>query len=144
MFNLEGEVIGINAQIYSKTGGSMGLSFSIPINMAMNVAKQLKESGQVARGYLGVQIQEVTSDLAKSFGLKKPRGALVGEAYPDTAAANAGIKAGDIILEFDGKKIEKSTDLPPIVGVSPLDKKLKVKVLRNGKIKIFKVKLKSR
>ena len=143
LFNLKGEVIGINSQIYSKTGGSMGLSFSIPINMAMNVAKQLKESGQVARGYLGVQIQEVTSDLAKSFGLKKPRGALVGEAYPDTAAANAGIKAGDIILEFDGKKIEKSTDLPPIVGVSPLDKKLKVKVLRNGKIKIFKVKLNS-
>lgn len=141
LFNLDGEVIGINSQIYSKTGGSMGLSFSIPINIAMNIVDQLKDNGQVARGYLGVQIQEVTSDLAKSFGLNKPKGALVGQAYPDTAAAKAGIEAGDIILEFDGKAIQKSTDLPPIVGVTSLDKKVKVKVLRNGKELIFKVKL---
>jgi len=141
LFNLDGEVVGINSQIYSKTGGSMGLSFSIPINIAMNIVDQLKDKGQVARGYLGVQIQEVTSDLAKSFGLSKPQGALVGQTYPDTAAEKAGIEAGDIILEFDGKKIAKSADLPPIVGVTPLDRKVKVKVLRNGEVKYFKVKL---
>jgi serine protease Do len=141
LFNLSGEVVGINSQIYSKTGGSMGLSFSIPINIAMNIVNQLKDTGKVVRGYLGVQIQEVTSDLAKSFGLSKPQGALVGETYPHTAAKKAGIEAGDIILEFDGKKIKKSSDLPPIVGVTPINKKVKVKVLRNGKEKIFRVRL---
>ncbi len=141
LLNLAGEVIGINSQIYSKTGGYMGLSFSIPIDIAMNVVAQLKDNGKVVRGYLGVQIQEVTSDLAKSFGLSKPQGALVGETYPNTAAKKAGIEAGDIILEFDGKKIKKSSDLPPIVGVTPINKKVKVKVLRNGKEKIFRVRL---
>jgi len=143
LFNLDGEVIGINSQIYSKTGGSMGLSFSIPIDIAMNVVNQLKSDGKVIRGYLGVQIQEVTNDLAKSFSLPKPQGALVGQTYPDTAAEKAGIEAGDIILEFDGKKINKSADLPPIVGVTSINKKVKVKVLRNGKVKYFKVKLSS-
>ena len=143
LFNLKGEVVGINSQIYSKTGGSMGLSFSIPINIAMTVSEQLKENGKVSRGYLGVQIQEVTSELAKSFGLDKPKGALVGETYPGTAAEKAGIEAGDIILEFDGKEIKKSADLPPIVGITPLDKKANVKVLRNGKVKNFKVQLNS-
>ncbi len=143
LFNLNGEVVGINSQIYSKTGGSMGLSFSIPINIAMNVVEQLKDKGKVARGYLGVQIQEVTNDLAKSFGLTKPQGALVGQTYPETAAEKAGIEAGDIILEFDGNKIEKSADLPPIVGITSLDKKVKVKVLRNGEVKFFNVKLSS-
>jgi len=141
LFNLNGEVIGINSQIYSKTGGSMGLSFSIPIDIAMTVVSQLKEDGKVSRGYLGVQIQEVTNDLAKSFGLSKPQGALVGQTYPGTAAEKAGIEAGDIILEFDGKVIKKSADLPPIVGITSLNKKVKVKVLRNGKVKYFKVKL---
>ncbi len=141
LFNLEGEVIGINSQIYSKTGGSMGLSFSIPIDIAMNVVNQLKTEGKVSRGYLGVQIQEVTSDLAKSFGLSKPQGALVGQTYDDTAAQKAGIEAGDIILEFDGKLIKKSTDLPPIVGMTSINKSVKVKVLRQGKVKYFTVKL---
>lgn len=141
LFNLEGEVVGINSQIYSKSGGSMGLSFSIPINIAMNIVNQLKDNGTVARGYLGVQIQEVTSDLAKSFGLSKPQGALVGQTYPGTAAEKAGIEAGDIILEFDGKPIEKSSDLPPIVGITSLSKNVKVKVLRNGKVMFFTVKL---
>ena len=141
LFNLAGEVVGINSQIYSKTGGSMGLSFSIPIDIAMNVVDQLKKDGKVTRGYLGVQIQEVTSDLAKSFGLSKPQGALVGETYDDTAAQKAGIEAGDIILEFDGKVIKKSTDLPPIVGMTSLNKSVKVKVLRQGKVKYFTVKL---
>lgn len=141
LFNLDGEVVGINSQIYSKTGGSMGLSFSIPIDIAMTVVNQLKADGKVTRGYLGVQIQEVTNDLAKSFGLAKPEGALVGETYPGTAAEKAGIEAGDIILEFDGKKIEKSADLPPVVGITPIDRNVKVKVLRNGKVKYFKVRL---
>ncbi|MDX1353753.1 MAG: PDZ domain-containing protein, partial [Thiomicrorhabdus sp.] len=97
----------------------------------------------VSRGYLGVQIQEVTSDLAKSFGLPKPQGALVGQTYEDTAAQKAGIEAGDIILEFDGKVIKKSTDLPPIVGMTPINQPVKVKVLRQGKVKYFTVKLSS-
>lgn len=143
LFNLDGEVVGINSQIYSKSGGSMGLSFSIPIDIAMTVANQIKADGKVTRGYLGVQIQEVTSDLAQSFGLDKPYGALVGETYPDTAAQEAGIQAGDIILEFNGQKVEKSTDLPPMVGVAPIDKPIAVKILRQGKIKRIKVRLKS-
>jgi serine protease Do len=143
LFNLDGEVVGINSQIYSKTGGSMGLSFSIPIDIAMNVVNQLKSDGKVVRGYLGVQIQEVTNDLAKSFDLPKPQGALVGQTYPNTAAEKAGIEAGDIILEFDGKVINKSTDLPPIVGITPINKSVKVKVLRQGKVKYFTVKLSS-
>lgn len=143
LFNLNGEVVGINSQIYSKTGGSMGLSFSIPIDIAMNVVNQLKSEGKVSRGYLGVQIQEVTNDLAKSFGLPKPQGALIGQTYPGTAAEKAGIQAGDIVLEFNGKPIKKSADLPPIVGMSPINKKLNVKVLRNGKVKYFTVKLAS-
>ncbi|QCU89996.1 DegQ family serine endoprotease [Thiomicrorhabdus sediminis] len=143
LFNLDGEVVGINSQIYSKSGGSMGLSFSIPIDIAMTVANQIKADGKVTRGYLGVQIQEVTSDLAQSFGLDKPYGALVGETYPDTAAQEAGIEAGDIILEFNGQKVEKSTDLPPMVGVAPIDKPIALKILRQGKTKRIKVRLKS-
>jgi len=143
LFNLNGEVIGINSQIYSKTGGSMGLSFSIPIDIAMNVVNQIKTNGKVSRGYLGVQIQEVTNDLAQSFGLSKPEGALVGQTFPDTAAAKAGIKPGDIILEFDGKAINESSDLPPIVGMTSLKKAVKVKVLRQGKTMFFTVHLKA-
>ncbi|GAB6070535.1 DegQ family serine endoprotease [Thiomicrorhabdus hydrogeniphila] len=143
LFNLDGEVIGINSQIYSKSGGSMGLSFSIPINIAMNVVNQLRTDGKVSRGYLGVQIQEVTNDLAQSFGLSKPEGALVGQIFPDTAASKAGIQPGDIILEFDGKAIKKSADLPPIVGMTSLKKSVKVKVLRQGKTIFFTVHLKA-
>lgn len=134
LFNLHGEVVGINSQIYSKSGGSMGLSFSIPIDIAMNVTEQLRENGEVARGFLGVQVQEVTSELSESFGMKKPIGALVAQAYKDTPAEKAGIEDGDIILEFDGNVIEKSADLPPIVGITPLDKDVKVKILRQGKV----------
>ncbi len=141
LFNLDGEVVGINSQIYSSSGGAMGLSFSIPIDIAMNVVHQLKTNGEVTRGYLGVSVQEVTSDLSKSFGLDKPKGALVGETFPDTPAEKAGIQAGDIILEFDGQPIRKSADLPPIVGVTPIDEAVTVKVLRQGKEKTFKVTL---
>ncbi|WP_127470509.1 DegQ family serine endoprotease [Thiomicrorhabdus aquaedulcis] len=135
LFDLNGEVIGVNSQIYSKSGGSMGLSFAIPIDIAMNVVNQIKETGKVTRGFLGVQVQEVTSDLSESFGLTKPMGALVGETFPNTPAQKAGIESGDIILEFDGKIIEKSSDLPPIVGVTPVNKKVDVKLLRQGKEK---------
>lgn len=143
LFNLAGEVIGINSQIYSKSGGAMGLSFSIPIDIAMNVVNQLKASGKVVRGFLGVQVQEVTSDLSESFGLDKPMGALVGEVFPDTPASRSGIEVGDVILEFDGKAIEKSSDLPPIVGVTPVNKPVEIKLLRHGKIKNKRVKLAS-
>lgn len=143
LFNLDGEVVGINSIIYSKSGGAMGLSFSIPIDIAMNVVNQLKEGGKVVRGYLGVQVQEVTSELSESFGLSKPMGALVGEIFPDTPAAKAGIEPGDIILEFDGKVITRSSDLPPIVGVTPIDKKVVVKLLRQGKEKTIRLKLAS-
>ena len=141
LFNLDGQVVGINSQIYSKSGGSMGLSFSIPIDIAMNVANQIKEEGQVTRGFLGVQVQEVTSELAESFGLKKPVGALVGQTYEDTPAEKYGIQAGDIILKFNGKVIEKSSDLPPVVGITPINKKVPVVVLRQGERKTIWVKL---
>lgn len=134
LFNLDGEVVGINSQIYSKSGGSMGLSFSIPIDIAMNITEQLQENGEVNRGFLGVQVQEVTSELSESFGLDKPIGALVGQVYPDTPAQKAKLEAGDVILEFNGKTITKSADLPPIVGVSPINKPLKVKILRQGDV----------
>ncbi|MEA3405714.1 MAG: DegQ family serine endoprotease [Pseudomonadota bacterium] len=141
LFNLDGEVVGVNAQIFSKSGGSMGLSFSIPIDIAMNVAEQLMDSGKVSRGFLGVQVQEVTSDLSKSFGLKAPTGALVGQTYPDTPAERAGIRAGDIILEFNGQKVKKSADLPPLVGVAKVNKPIKVVLLRQGKKVNITVKL---
>ena len=133
LFNLNGEVVGVNAQIFSKSGGSMGLSFSIPIDIAMNVAEQLMMNGKVKRGFLGVQVQEVTSDLSKSFGLALPTGALVGQTYPDTPAERAGIRAGDIILSFNGQTVTKSADLPPLVGVSKVNEPIKVKLLRQGK-----------
>jgi len=116
LINMNGEVVGINSQIYSKSGGSMGLSFSIPIDLAMNVVNQIKSKGKVERGYLGVQIQNVSHELAKSFGLKKNIGALVAEAVKGGAAEKAGIKSGDIILSFNGQPINRSSDLPPIVG----------------------------
>ncbi|WP_246261557.1 DegQ family serine endoprotease [Thiomicrorhabdus cannonii] len=141
LFNLAGEVVGINSQIYSKSGGSMGLSFSIPIDIAMNVANQLMDSGKVARGFLGVQVQEVTSNLSKSFGLEAPTGALVGQTYPDTPAERAGIRAGDIILEFNGQKVEKSSDLPPMVGMAKINEPIKVVLLRQGKRMNLTVKL---
>ena len=143
LFNLSGEVVGVNSQIYSKGGGSVGLSFSIPIDIAMNVVNQLKASGKVERGFLGVSVQEVPADLAKSFGLKEPKGALVAEVVKDSPAAKHGIKVGDIIIEFDGKQLNRSAELPPIVGVTPLNRKVKVKILRQGRVKTLKVKLTS-
>ncbi|HKK14463.1 MAG TPA: DegQ family serine endoprotease [Gammaproteobacteria bacterium] len=133
LFNLDGQVVGINSQIFSRTGGYMGLSFAIPIEVAMDVAKQLKTTGHVTRGWLGVLIQDVNSDLAKSFGLSKPEGALVAKVLPHSPAAKAGIKVGDVILSFEGKEISDSSALPPLVGHTHVGEKARVKVLRNGK-----------
>ena len=139
LFNLKGEVVGVNSQIYSRTGGFMGLSFAIPIEVAMNVADQLRKSGRVSRGWLGVLIQDVNSDLAESFGMKRPRGALVSRVLPDSPAADAGFEVGDIILSFNGEEVIRSKDLPPLVGRTPVEQQAKVKVLRKGKRKNLKV-----
>jgi serine protease Do len=132
LFNLRGEVIGINSQIYSRTGGFMGLSFAIPIDVAMDISAQLKTSGRVSRGRIGVVIQEMTKELAESFGLAKPAGALVNSVEPDSPAERAGIETSDIILKFDGKPVESSGDLPRIVGATRPTSKATVQVWRKG------------
>lgn len=132
LFNMEGKVVGINSQIYSRSGGYMGLSFAIPMDVAMNVAKQIKTKGKVSRGWLGVQIQDVTRELAESFGMDRPHGALVAKVIPGGPAEKAGIQVGDIIVEFDGRIIETSGELPPVVGMTPVDEKSKIKVIRQG------------
>ncbi len=120
LFNLDGEVVGINAQIYSRTGGFMGLSFAVPIDIAMEVADQLKTKGRVSRGWLGVLIQSVTRDLAESFGMDKPVGALVAEIVPDSPAAKSDLQPGDVIVEYNGDPLEDMSDLPPMVGATPV------------------------
>jgi len=141
LFNQEGEVVGVNSQIYSRTGGYMGLSFAIPVEVAMDVADQLKTAGRVKRGWLGVLIQDVTLDLAESFGMKQPRGALVAKVLPDSPAKKAGIQVGDVIIEFNNEDIRNSAALPPIVGSSKVGLQLPVTVIRNGREKSLKVKL---
>lgn len=133
LFNLQGEVIGINSQIYTRSGGFMGLSFAIPVNVAMDVVKQLKEKGKVTRGWLGILIQDVNRELAESFGMEKPMGAAVLRVIDDSPAEKAGFKVGDVVTEFDGKTIRHSSDLPLAVGSTPIGKKAKVKVIRDGK-----------
>ncbi len=132
LFNMKGEVIGINSQIYSRSGGSMGLSFAIPIDLAMDIQKQLREKGKVSRGRLGIGIQEVNKELAESFKLSKLQGALVASVEKGTAADKAGIKIGDIILKFDGKNVGESSDLPRMVGSTRPGTKVVVQVWRNG------------
>jgi len=139
LFNLDGEVIGINSQIYSRTGGFMGLSFAIPIDVAMDVVAQLKEKGKVARGWLGILIQDVNRELAESFGMDDPRGAVVLQVVPDSPAEKAGFKVGDVVVEFNGKKIIRSSDLPLAVGQAPIDVKARVKLIREGKSKTLSV-----
>jgi len=132
LFNLRGEVVGINSQIYSRTGGFMGLSFAIPSDVALDVQKQLKEKGRVSRGRIGVVIQEVTRDLATSFGLDRPRGALVNTVEKGSPADKAGVEATDIILSFDGKGVEGSSDLPRIVGATRPGSQATLEVWRKG------------
>jgi serine protease Do len=139
LFNLDGEVIGINSQIYSRTGGFMGVSFAIPMDVAMDVVAQIKEQGYVSRGWLGVVIQDVTRELAESFGLDKPKGALVSRVLPESPASKAGFEPGDVILSFNGREIPTSSDLPPIVGRTPIGKKVKVEVMRQDKLKTLRV-----
>lgn len=133
LFNLDGEVVGINSQIYSRSGGFMGLSFAIPIEMAVDVANQIKETGSVARGWLGVLIQEVTRELAESFGMENPHGALVAKVLDDSPAAEAGLEVGDVIVEFNGKKVMRSSGLPPLVGRAKVGKEAEVTVIRDRK-----------
>ena len=133
LFNMDGQVVGINSQIYSRTGGFMGLSFAVPIDVAMEVVEQLKAHGSVTRGWLGVMIQDVTRDLAESFGMSQPRGALVARVLPDGPAAKAGLQAGDVIVGFNGEDIVYSSDLPPRVGRTAVGRTVTVDVLRGGK-----------
>ena len=132
LFNMDGKVVGINSQIYSRTGGFMGLSFAIPMDVVMNVVEQIKKSGKAAHGWLGVQIQDVTRELAESFGMKKPMGALVSKVIPGSPAEKAQLQIGDIITEFNGQPIENSGDLPPMVGMTPINDRATLKVLRQG------------
>jgi serine protease Do len=132
LFNLDGKVVGINSQIYSRSGGFMGLSFAIPMDVVMNVVEQIKTSGKAAHGWLGVQIQDVTRELAESFGMKKPQGALVSKVIPGSPAEKAQLQIGDIIIEFNGHPIETSGELPPMVGMTPINEKATLKILRQG------------
>ncbi len=132
LFNLDGEVVGINSQIISRNGGYMGLSFAIPIDIAMDVVAQLKDDGKVSRGWLGVMIQPVDRDLAPSFGLDKPTGALVAQVLPNSPAAAAGIQAGDVIVRFNGEEIDESSELPQVVGLLPPGTRAKAVVMRDG------------
>ncbi len=132
LFNMKGEVVGINSQIYSRSGGYQGIAFSIPIDVAMEVQAQLRTSGKVSRGRIGVMIQEVTRELADSFGLDKSRGALVASVEKNSPAAKAGLEAGDVILEFGGKAVGQSSDLPRIVGNTRPGSKVKLQVWRGG------------
>ncbi len=141
LFNLKGEVVGVNAQIFSRTGGFMGLSFSIPIDLAIEVSDQLRDTGVVARGWLGVLIQDVTRDLAESFGMDKPEGALVSRVLPDSPAEDAGFQVGDIILKFNSRSLPNSSSLPPVVGRVKVGSEVKVSIIRNGKPKTLRVRI---
>lgn len=133
LFNLKGEVVGINSQIYSRSGGYMGIAFSIPIDVAMKVADQLRTQGKVTRGRIGVQIQELSGELAQSFGLPRPEGALVASVERSSPAFKAGIVAGDVILSFNGKAVKSSRELPVLVGETPPGSKVPVEIWRDGK-----------
>src|SRR5471032_2435420 len=133
LFNLNGEVVVINSQIYTRSGGFMGVSFAIPIDVAMDVSNQLKSGGKVSRGWLGVVIQEVNKDLAESFGLDKPAGALVAQIQDDGPAAKGGLQVGDVILSMNGQPIIMSADLPHLVGALKAGSKAKLEVIRDGK-----------
>ena len=133
LFNLKGEMVGVNTAIFSRTGGNIGIGFAIPANMAKTVMAQLKEHGKVTRGWLGVMIQHVTPELADNFGLDRPIGALVGQVVPDSPAEKAGIKAGDVIIEYNGKEVSQMSMLPAMVVQTPVDDKASVVLIRDGK-----------
>lgn len=135
LINMRGEVVGINSQIYSRSGGSMGISFAIPMDEAVRVSEQLRVSGRVSRGRIGVQIDQVTKELAESLGLSKPQGALVRAVEVGSPAEGAGVEAGDIITKFEGKVVEKSSDLPRMVGGTKPGTQSKLTIFRRGSAK---------
>jgi serine protease Do len=139
LFNLRGQVVGINSQIYSRSGGFMGISFAIPIDIAINVAEQIKAKGKVSRGQLGVNIQEVSQELAQSFGLDRPRGALVVRVEPSGPAAKGGLQVGDIVLTVNGKLVESSKDLPMMIGAMQPNSRVKLGIWRKGTEKSVEV-----
>lgn len=132
LFSTSGEVVGINSAIYSQTGGYMGISFAIPINIAMDISNQLKESGKVTRGWIGIQVQELTIDLALAFGLKEPRGTLVAAVQRGGPADKAGIQPGDVILSLNGQPVQHSADLARIVGATKPGNTLNAEIWRKG------------
>ncbi len=139
LFNLDGEVVGINSQIFTRSGGFMGLSFAIPIDVAMDVVEQLKTDGVVARGFLGVLIRRVDRDLAEAFKMERAAGALVTQVFADSPAADAGIREGDIIVEFDGVAIDLSSELPHVVGRTKPGKSVDVRIVRHGEKQTIKL-----
>lgn len=139
LFDLEGEVVGINSQIFTRSGGFMGLSFAIPIDVAMEVVEQLKEKGSVSRGWLGVLIQRVDRDLAESFGLDRATGALITQVLIDSPAEQSGLKEGDVILKFNGRDIDLSSDLPHIVGRTKAESTVDVEIIRGGEPETLEV-----
>jgi serine protease Do len=141
LLNVNGEVVGINSAIFSESGGNMGIGFAIPSNLAKAVVEQLRTQGKVVRGWLGVMIQDVTEDLANSFKLSEPHGALVSSVKEDGPAAKAGLERGDIIVEFDAKPVKSSHELPSMVAASPIGKDVDVKVLREGTEKTLQMKI---
>ncbi|WP_301378006.1 MULTISPECIES: DegQ family serine endoprotease [Thalassolituus] len=141
LFNLEGQVVGINSQIYTRSGGFMGVSFAIPINVAMDVAEQLKSKGKVSRGWLGVVIQEVNKDLAESFGLDRAAGALVVQVVDGSPAESSGLVSGDIIVKVNGKDVQLSSDLPHLIGRLRAGDTAKLSVVRAGKRKTIDVEI---
>ncbi|OUS11785.1 serine peptidase [Gammaproteobacteria bacterium 53_120_T64] len=144
LFNLAGEVVGINSQIYTRSGGSIGLSFAIPVSVALEVVSQLKEKGRVDRGWLGVYIQDVDKNLAQSLGLEKPQGALLAQLEANGPAAKAGLKAGDVVIRFNNQAVVEASDLPHIVGLLAAGKKVDAKVIRRGKEKVIVVEVGAR
>jgi len=141
LFDTDGNMVGINTAIYSRSGGNVGLGFAIPINMAKSVLTQLKDTGKVSRGWLGVSIQTVTSELADKFHMDRPMGALVGEVTPDSPAAKAGIESGDIITKFAGREISHMNMLPAIVAQTPVGTEVQIELVRNGEKKTLTVKI---
>ncbi|MCG8379583.1 MAG: Do family serine endopeptidase, partial [Proteobacteria bacterium] len=141
LFNLDGEVIGVNSQIYSRTGGFMGLSFAVPVDVVENVYQQLRDKGRVARGWLGVLIQDVTRELAESFDMEHPHGALIAKVLSEGPAERAGIEVGDIVVKFNDKKVSFSSDLPPLVGSTRIGSTVPVEIIRRSKHKVIQVKI---
>lgn len=141
LLNTSGEVVGINSQIYSPSGGYMGLSFAIPINVAMRAAEQIRQHGEVNHGWLGVGTQSLNKDLADSLDSPDLSGALVSQVIPGSPAAKAGIEPGDIILRYDEKAIATATDLPPLVGETPIGEKIPIEIRRRGESKTVHVKI---